>query len=535
MPPDRGKWQAPPVAAPDTHRLSFAEQEIRRVLMPRALWSVSSALCQRLNSMPRFAGVMRVGAIGLLMTACGDRSFQGLPPATSDTAGSHDDGADNGGASTPVTDTSHDPSASTSDIPDDDQTNDSSAGDDGSTSTGADDPSSCEHAVGELLWEWTGARSSPRSIALDGSNVYAAGEGRTPANEAQAWVAAFSSDTGHVAWEFLDTSGTSGETGDVATAVAVFPNTGVLAVGHTTVPHDEREDSARDAIWTARFSADGHLAWRRVEPPVSRYGDRGIDAVSADDGGVVMLATLEGPAQIMLRKFLADDTLPWEHVHSTLPSGLDALNGLWGHALAHAPDGSLYMLGAHAENPSGNEYVTALVRYGATGEAEHSFVLDPDPVSEPGRVFFADLVVTGSGEIEIIGRIEETYGALTPDAWLGRYGSHGTLQQTRVWGEPGLEEATSSLAVDAANNLVATGTTRGGAFDRGWVRKMDVDGQLIWEQEMPLASSGPQGSRATDVVTSPVDCSVYVVGERMTVDPTTGTTTMVGFVHKYSS
>lgn len=372
--------------------------------------------------------------------------------------------------------------------------------DDGNQVDGDGCGNDCTLDLDTSLWQATHAgdamlRESGHGIAVDSQgDIVVGGYEIDVLGDPNMWVAKYDPD-GNQQWAMA--MDPSGGLDDRVYAVAIDPTDNILLAGDVdTAP------SSSD-LWVAKLDPDGAPLWSATfDGPDG--GDDGARGVATDTAGNVVITGFVRVANNDLDIFVAK---------------LDPSGGLlWSDEVAGPETFDDRGQGVGVDSAD-NVVVGGYVSHAAFDRNIWIRKYDPDGVEvwtdEWDSPTHADdagfgLAVAPDDSIAITGTTPVI--ATNQDVWLGRWDADGTLLWFQQFGSQAfLDDHGLAVAADADNNLVVVGFRSNSETDTEiWMRKVDVDGGVLWAQS--VVGAGGSHDEASGVATD-ADLNIVVTGE----------------------
>lgn len=222
-----------------------------------------------------------------------------------------------------------------------------------------------------------------------------------------------------------------------------------------------------------KLDSDGNVLWNKT------YGgdqEDGFDQViELSDTNLLLLGTSEssgaGLADIWLVKIDPNGNLLWEYTYG----GNDLERS---GSLVEAGNGDILIAGSTKSFGAGN-WDGWVLRLDADGN-----ILWQKTFGGSSSDFFADFLETTGQDLILVGNTN-SFGAGSSDGWVLRLSSAGEPLWQKSFGT-NRSESTYTVIADAQGNLIVAGEayflTTGSIVSDGWMFKLDLNGNLIWEQ-----------------------------------------------------
>lgn len=235
---------------------------------------------------------------------------------------------------------------------------------------------------------------------------------------------------------------------------------------------------------------------------IGRLGDSSTDvgrSVAIDSSGNVYVAgnsNGSGSANMQIAKYSNSGVIQWQRSLGAASTTEAA------YSVAADSSGNVYVCGQ--STVSGNTAIQ-IAKYNTSGTLQWQRTLNRSSANEGGNGIATD----SSGNVYICGYSD--YDTATPDIYISKYNTSGTIQWQRRLGASS-DEYGMSIAVDSGGNAYICGYTNvNGAFDF-CIAKYSTSGTIQWQRTLGVGSSSFGYSVAVDSSSNVYVCGSTLVG-----------------------
>ena len=225
------------------------------------------------------------------------------------------------------------------------------------------------------------------------------------------------------------------------------------------------DDGNSNNIWILRVDKNGYIIWEKsidwIIQEISTQ-DRSFAIIESNDGGLIVVGDSNNQDAVIV-KLTANGDFVWQTI---VP---DTSSHLITSIAATQDDGFVltgYMYHGHA--------MAWILKINSTGGIVWERSLDEiDPTS---------IIVTWDGNIVVTGRIFVAAG--NADFWVLKLNQDGNLLWQKKYGKLTLVEEASSIIETNDHGYLVVGTSHKDTLEtyKGWIIKIDADGNLIWQK-----------------------------------------------------
>ncbi len=372
--------------------------------------------------------------------------------------------------------------------------------DDGNRVDGDGCDGDCMSNLDTNIWQTTHGgdamvAEAGQGIAVDSvGNIVVGGYEVDAVGNPNMWLAKYDPDGAQI-WEMsLDPSGGMD---DRIYGVAIGPADAIVAVGDVDVAPTSSD------VWVAMFDPNGAPLWNTSIDGPTGADDGGRGVATDTDGNVVVTGYLRTGANdndIFVSKFSAAGAPMWSDTVAG-PSGLDDR----GQGVGTDTDGNVVVAGFVGDEPFDRD--VWLRKYDPDGGELWTTTWDsPNGLDDAGF----GLAVAADGSLAVTGMTPVV--ADNQDVWLGRFDPDGELTWlSQFGGQSFINDQGLAVAADSVGSLIVAGFRGVSATDSDiWMRKYDMDGNVLWSQF--VAGDGADRDQARAVATDAND-DIVVTGE----------------------
>lgn len=281
---------------------------------------------------------------------------------------------------------------------------------------------------------------------------------------------------------------------DTSTAVAAFPDGGVISAGYTRSPGPSGTD-----VLLLRLDPNGNLMWQKTFGGPARELATAVAALP--DGGFVTAAVTqttegegEGEGDALISRHNANGDMLWQKRYG----------------------GSKYDIPYAVQiDRKGRIIIAGYTKSSGQGDAD-GWLLELDGKGErlwertygtEGRDWLRTLAVLPNGDLVAAGGTKAGKDAAT-SAWVMRLDSKGERLWQRIFSD---EESVARTAVGLGNDGIAVA---GSVLSKDrltgrdiWIARLDGKGELVWEKKL-----GGQGDDQTEAIVALPDEGIALAG-----------------------
>jgi uncharacterized delta-60 repeat protein len=342
-------------------------------------------------------------------------------------------------------------------------------------------------ADGTLLWEnrYNGTGNSedqPAGLVLDASGDifvtgYSSGRTNGVSTSTDYYTAKYAGTNGALLWEQRIHAGT-----EEAKALALDSNGNVIVTGTLS-------DSGRADYYTAKYAGtNGTLLLEMRYNGLDNTGEEATAVTFSPDGNVVVTGFADAGdrrSRFYTAKYaVTNGALLWERRTADTNGARD-----YGRYVAVDATGNVIVTGV-SYNGSNRDFYTA--KYAAANGALLWDRRYDGPVlgtDEP-----AALAVDADGNVLVTGTsFARTNGNTTDDFYTAKYASQNgsLLWESRYNGPANSSDTATDLAVDAAGNVIVTGSSfNGNNYDFQTVKHAAANGAVLWVHRYSSTNNG---------------------------------------------